>query len=266
MWMLWMGGLAAAEEAAPPPEAPETEAAPLSPATDWIPLPPSGVAFPSALTPLGAAPPAPAATPSTSSAPIPTATSAAPLPPPGDLTRARFSLRPRLARAGLVGGPAGMALGAAFGHQWWQLTDDTLRFAGETRLDLLGRVGDIAGPDLRLSSAQGLWLGPVGLFGGGALRYDALLPDVDDGPGLQAGLSLGPQGRAALDLGPLLPWVAFTPAWVLAGPRSAESIEQTWEGGLDLRGKHLDVRLSGAHRTAADLALWEAGLGLSFHL
>jgi hypothetical protein len=264
MWMLWMGGLAAAEEAAPPPEAPKVEA---PPAADWIPLPPSGVAFPSALTPLGAPPPAAVnPTPAIPTAPKPTTTPAAPLPPAGDLVRSRLSLRPRLARAGLVGGPAGMALGAAVGHQWWQLSDDTLRFAGESRLDLLGRVGDVAGPDLRLTSTHGLWLGPVGLLAGGALRYDALLPDVGGGPGLQAGLSLGPQGRAALDLGPLLPWVAYTPAWVLAGPRSAETLEQTWDGGLDLRGNHVDLRLSGAYRTAADLALWEAGLGLSFHL
>ncbi len=269
----------------------DTASAPASPAQDtvadpdagWNLLPPPPRDFGSALDPLSAAPrPSPA---DDTAVPTDGATSGtteeAPLHPEAPLVRDRWGVRPKLTLTGLPGGPTGLALGGSFSHQWWVLSAAPVRGAGETKLDLAGRVGGLSGPDLRLVSAHGLWLGPVGLFAGPALRLERL---ETDRPALPLGLTVGPQLRIAAELGPFLPWAAATPSWLVAGRGGDFELEKTLDLGLDIDVGPVDLRLSGALRdTAAGAAttgvtekpstgdvagptIWEAGVGLAFSL
>ena len=180
------------------------------------------------------------------------------------LLRSRWGVRPRVSAVGRVEGDWGLALGGSLTHQWWAITDRRARGVGETRLDLSGRVGRIEGPDLRLISAHGVWLGPVGLMAGGALRVDRY---ADTAPELPLALTGGPHGRVALLLGPAVPWGAFTPAWVLAGERSPVGDVDEWtaEAGLDLDARPMTYRFSGALRETGTGRLWETGFGLHLH-
>jgi hypothetical protein len=266
--LLLQGAIQAAEPAT-------TEPATAEPATaaeeevPWVALPDAARDFGSALAPLDEAlrvPPA--APPAEASASITTAPSATLPEPERALARGRFGLRPRLAAAGFQDGPWGVALGGTVSHQWWMLSDRPVRPAGETHLDAVGRLGAVGGPDLRLTTSHGVWLGPVGLLAGGSLRYDRLSADDGSAPPLEAGLTLGPQPRVALRLGPLRPWASWTPAWVLAGPRTdlVGLDEQTWEGGLDVPLRAIDLRLSGELRDTPDTELWGLALGLRLHI
>jgi hypothetical protein len=248
-----------------PPEA-EAADAPAAEAADdgWTTLPPAKGDFGSALDPLVAPADRPAAPP-----PSPTAGPSSPPPePPRAQTRGRVGVRPRIALAGIADDDSGVLLGGTLTHSWWRLSGTAVRPSGATRLDLGGRVGGARGIDTRLVSVHGVWFGPVGLLGGGAVRWDRLETEAG---GLARGLTAGPQGRAVLRLGKLVPWAAYTWAPVVTGPRldpqaAATPVEQTWDFGLDRESHPLGLRLSGAIRDTPSAQAWEAGLGLHVQL
>jgi hypothetical protein len=266
--MLWLGPAWASDEPCPP--APDEDdqcvATPVDKDPGWVDLPTTPGDFGSALDALGT-PPAEEVEPEPqdgASPPSPAEIAPAPERVPA-LLRDRWGVRPRISAVGRVGGQWGIALGGSVVHQWWAITERPLHGVGETRLDLSGRVGKIEGPDLRLTSVHGAWIGPVGLTAGGAARLDRY---GDGTPELPLALTVGPQARLALKLGWAVPWGAFTPAWIVAGERPpAKNLDEwTAEGGVDLDGRPLTWRFSGALRETGTGRLWEAGFGLHLHL
>ncbi len=247
-----------------------------APDTGWEPIPGEEEQFSSALTPLLPAPAGP--TPEGASGPTGPdpavgadggagravgetgASSEVSLRP---LLRGRFGVRPRMGMVAVAAGPMGFVLGGSVFHQWWQLSERTVRPAGEARLDLSGRMGDLQGGDFRLHTAHGVWLGPWGIFGGGALRWDGLHTPAD-GMVLAPGLTVGPQVRTGLTLGPLRPWVGFTPAFIVAGPRE-RGIEATYDAGLALQLGALQLRSVGDLRRLGaeeEGTVWQLTFGL----
>lgn len=198
--------------------------------------------------------------------------------PPSDppqLLRGRFGLRPYLGLTGLDGTWGGAA-GLTVSHQWWPLRERVLRPAGQSELRGCLPFGPVSGWDLRLDSTHGAWLGPVGLLLGPSLRAGALRAEAASAP---VALTLGPQARLAVRAGPLTPWAALTPAWLLAGERG-DLLDAPWDeltttAGLALDGKPLGLRLSGEWRRVSVThpadppglsTLWQANLGLHLRL
>lgn len=271
-WMVMMGPAHAADGPCPS-ASDENDTCVSSPVVvdeGWLDLPTAPGDFGSALDALGT-PPVEAVAPAEDAAASeqPQAEAA---PPPARIPamlRDRWGVRPRISAVGWVDGDWGFALGGSVVHQWWAITERPAHGVGETRLDLSGRVGGIEGPDLRLTSVHGAWLGPVGLTAGGALRLDRYSDGASE---LPLALTVGPQARLALKLGWAVPWAAFTPAWIVAGerppaPSRAEGVDE-WmaEGGVDLDARPLTWRFSGALRETGAGRLWEAGFGLHLHL
>jgi hypothetical protein len=183
--------------------------------------------------------------------------------------RGRWSVRPWLGMIGLPGdaGGIGGTAGGLVSHQWGDLRTIPVRLAGETRLRAIAPFGQVAGWQLELDSAVGGWLGPVGLFAGPALRADRAA--WRGGATLPAALLLGPQLRVAFDLGPVTPWIAATPAWILAGardPTSAPWHEGRLEAGVVLDLRPVGFRLSGGAFHSAVGVGWDATLGLQLRL
>lgn len=186
---------------------------------------------------------------------------------PGLRLRGRFGLRPQLGLVGTrsgagedIGGLAGLALT----HQWWSLKEVGAKLAGQSDLRAYGRFGGLSGGALQLDSAVGPWLGPVGVLLGGGLRADKL--QSDSGMAQAPALVGGPTARLSLVLGPLSPWAALTPGWVLAGDRpglpSVPWDEFDLRFGLVLHRQQVSWRLSGGWRATGAGNLWEAGVGI----
>jgi hypothetical protein len=247
-----------------------------APDAGWEPIPGETEQFSSALTPLLPAPagPIPAGA-SGPAAPTPVtdpdggALRAAGEPvassehSPKPLLRGRFGARPRMGMVAVAAGATGFVLGGSVFHQWWQLSERTVRPAGEARLDLSGRMGDLQGGDFRLHTAHGIWLGPWGLFGGGAVRWDGLHTPAGEMV-LAPGLTVGPQLKSGLTLGPLRPWVGYTPSFVVAGPRD-RGMEATWDAGLALQLGALQLRSVGDLRRVGaqeEHTVWQLTFGL----
>lgn len=183
--------------------------------------------------------------------------------------RGRWSVRPWLGMVGLPGdaGGIGGTAGGLVSHQWGDLRALPIRLAGETRLRAIAPFGQVAGWQLELDSAVGGWLGPVGLFAGPALRADRAA--WRGGATLPAALLLGPQLRVAFDLGPVTPWIAATPAWILAGDRASTAApwdEGRLEAGVVVDLRPVGFRLSGGAYHAAVGVGWDATLGLQLRL
>lgn len=183
--------------------------------------------------------------------------------------RGRFSIKPWLGFIGLGdddGGYGGTA-GGVLGHQWWSLTRGVARPAGETRLRVVAPFGQLKGWEAELDSTAGVWIGPIGLLGGVALRGERLL--WKDGAELVPALTLGPQLRLAAEVGPITPWVAATPAWRIAGDRAVLSgpwDEAKLEAGLGFELRPVGFRLSGTGTWTTVGVTWEAAVALQLRL
>lgn len=190
-------------------------------------------------------------------------------PQEGPSFRGRWSLRPWLGFIGLPqpdGGWGGTA-GGMVGHQWWSLRDQPVRPAGETRLRVVAPFGELKGWQAELDATAGVWLGPIGLFGGPALRAERLV--WQDGAELAPALTLGPQLRLAARAGPVTPWVAATPSWIVAGAR--DGLEGPWDEARLDAGIVLDIRPVALRFSASSLwttagQTWEGALGLQLRL
>lgn len=262
-----------AEAEAPPPG--EESAAPADDDAGWVDLSPPAGDLGSALAPLETRepeqldlPPELAEAMAEAEGALAAAQDRIPGMRPKARTRGRFGGRPRLAATGIAEDSWGMLLGVSATHQWWRLSDRPVRPAGETRLDLGGRVGAARGGDVRLTSIHGVWFGPVGVLGGAARRWDRL---AGASATLDGGLTVGPQARVALRLPGFLPWAAGTRSWVVAGPRAETAdgsvvIEDTLDFGVDLGESGAIWRFSGALRDTRVGTVWEAGLGLHLQL
>lgn len=192
------------------------------------------------------------------------------LPTAGLQLRGRWAIRPWLGVTGLGGqtGGYGGTLGAQFGHQWWSLREHTVRPAGETRIRGLLFYGGVSGAQLDVDSTAGVWFGPVGVMAGPALRLDRLHWHGD--ANLPTALSLGPEGRLAVQIGPVTPWAAVTPSWILVGSRSgvrdAPWSELTVEAGVAFDTHPVALRLSGARTSTIVGPTWEAALGFQLNV
>ncbi len=183
----------------------------------------------------------------------------------GPRLRARWALRPYLGATGLAvqdGGWGGRA-GLVVGHQWWSLTTGKVRPAGHTELQATLPFGALRGWEVGLDATAGAWLGPVGLLAGPSMLADR--QTWRDGAQVQPALDLGPQARLAVRLGPLVPWAAATPSWLLVGDRPG--LDAPWDqlrvtAGLAIDSRPLAWRLSGSWRDLAAGPAWEAALGV----
>lgn len=183
--------------------------------------------------------------------------------------RGRFSFRPWLGFIGLPGdaGGWGGVAGGVIGHQWWSLRSAVVRPAGETRLRLVAPFGELRGWQTELDVAAGVWLGPVGLLAGPTLRADRML--WRGGAELAPALTVGPQLRLAATAGPITPWVAVAPSWIVAGGRPGLSgpwDEARVEAGLVIDVRPVAFRLSGAATWSAVGLVWTGTLGLQLRL
>lgn len=182
--------------------------------------------------------------------------------------RGRFGVRPVLGVQGalpLEGASTwGGSAGARLVHQWWTLRDTAVRPAGETRLTAAGLFGGVSGYDLRLDTAGGTWLGPVGLFAGGLARFDR--QQSRSAELLAPALGVGPSARLALELGPVVPWAGVSPTWLVRGDRAGRagtsSDELTIDGGVVLHGRLIELRVGGGTRLVHTGQLWSGTAGL----
>lgn len=257
------GGAAAAEPATPPAEeAPQAEAPPDEEA-------PRAEAPPAEVAPQAEAPPEPEWVDLSVPVDFGSAVPSPEVTPTGATLRGRFSFRPWLGFIGLPGdtGGWGGVAGGVIGHQWWTLRSTLVRPAGETRARLVAPFGDLRGWQAELDAAAGVWLGPVGLLAGPTLRAERML--WRGGAELAPALTLGPQLRVAATAGPLTPWVALAPAWIVAGDRPG--LRGPWdearvEAGLVIDVRPVAFRLSGAATWSAVGLVWTGALGLQLRL
>ena len=183
--------------------------------------------------------------------------------------RGRFSIKPWLGFIGLGGtdGGYGGTAGGVLGHQWWSLTRGLVRPAGETRLRVVAPFGQLMGWEAELDSTAGVWLGPIGLLGGVALRGERLV--WKNGAELTPALTIGPQVRIAAEAGPITPWLAATPAWLIAGDRAGRRgpwDEAKLEAGLGFDLRPVGFRLSGTGTWTTVGVTWEAAIALHLRL
>lgn len=187
----------------------------------------------------------------------------------GPALRGRFSLRPWLGFIGLPGDEGGWGgiAGGVVGHQWWSLRPTLVRPAGETRARLVAPFGELRGWQAELDVAAGVWVGPIGLLAGPTLRAERML--WRGGAELAPALTLGPQLRLAAAAGPLTPWVAVAPSWILAGQRTG--LRGPWdearvEAGLVIDVRPVAFRLSGGATWSSVGLVWSGALGLQLRL
>lgn len=182
--------------------------------------------------------------------------------------RGRFAFRPVLAVQELSG-TWGPSAGGSLSHQWWSLRPGRLAPVGETRLRATASFGAMRGHDLALESTHGAWVGDspaVALLVGPELRFDCLSSDSGE---LPTALTLGPQARLALRLGPLTPWTSVTPTWTLYGERL--DLDAPWHGltmaaGLAWDARPLSLRLSGSQHDSGEATARTLTLGLHLRL
>lgn len=190
----------------------------------------------------------------------------------GGLVRGRWYGKPLLSVSHLSADDPRTAvrLGAALGHQWWILGEQTLQIGGDTVLEATAPVGGASGHRVALSSVVGPWLGPVGLRLGPGLRWDRT--DWGDGGVLDTGLGLGPRLSATAALGQLRPSVGLAADWFVAGARTPADPatatlpvlghETTWSAGLAWLGRPVAISLQGDWRETAVGPVIDVGLGL----
>lgn len=194
------------------------------------------------------------------------------LPTPRARLRSRFTARPWLGAAVLQGvdhgtGGWGPAAGLSLGHQWWSLREARLRPVGQTRLVGALPFAGAHGWMTSLDATAGAWAGPVGLLGGGAIRAESL--SVPEGAALDPALAVGPRLHLAAEAGPLTPWVAVSPLWMVAGGRT--TLDAPWDelelsAGLAVERRPFALRLSGSRLDTAQGVAWGASLGLALRL
>jgi hypothetical protein len=202
-----------------------------------------------------------------SSEALPSALVDDPASPEPPTPRARWGVRPSIGVIGLPGpaGGWGASVGGQLTHQWWMLTKAWVRPVGETQLRVAGLAGSVGGWRVDVDTAAGVWLGPVGVLGGAMVRVDRYV--WTGGAALPAAVLGGAEGRLAVKAGPVTPWVAASPGWLIVGDRPqlrAPWSEFRTQGGASVDLGNLELRLAVAHTATAVGGVWDAALG--FHL